>query len=108
MGTGYLIGGGFGNGTVGSGGYGNVVGRTVVDASTILHFSNIARTASMSASWELQRLEGTSLSAANKKCVACVILSSDVTVNCIRYSWRNSAVSVIRRVFSLSFAWMQR
>ena len=50
MGAGYIIGGGFGNGTVGLGGYGTVVGRNIVDDSTDLHFSNTALIASMSAS----------------------------------------------------------
>ena len=52
VGAGYCIRGGFGNGTVGLGGYGTVAGRTVGDAPTVLHFSNIARTASMAASLE--------------------------------------------------------
>ena len=64
MGAGYLIGGGFGNSMVGLGGYGNVVGRTAVDASTVLYFSNIAQTDSVAASWESQRLVGAYFSAA--------------------------------------------
>ena len=61
-------------------GYDTVVGRTLGDASIVLHFANIARTALMAASWELQRLMGTSLVASDKKCMAYVIMSSDVTI----------------------------
>ena len=70
----------FVNSTVGLGGFGTTVGGTVRDASTDIQFENIAWTALMAASWELHRLVGTSLSAAEKKCMACIILSSDVTV----------------------------
>ena len=80
VGAEYRIGGGFGNGTVGLGGCVTMVGRTVRDASTVIHFANIARTASMAVSWKSQRLAGTSLSTADKKCMECVILSSNVNV----------------------------
>ena len=80
VGAGYHIGAGFGNGTVGLGGFGNAVGGTVRYASTVLQFANISRTALMAASWELHRLAGTSLSVADNKCMSCVIMSSDVTV----------------------------
>ena len=76
----YCIGGGFGNVVDSLGGDGIVVGRTVGDSSTVIHFENIARTAFMAASWESQRLTGTSLIAAYKKGIACVIMSSRVTV----------------------------
>ena len=66
-------------------GYGTIVGRTLGDASIVLHFENIAQTALMDASSQLQRLTGTSLSAVEKNCMACVILSSDVTIPQVRY-----------------------
>ena len=44
----------------------------------VFPFVNIARTASIAANCESQILVGTSLSAAVKNCIACVILSSDV------------------------------
>ena len=61
----------------------------------IVPFVNIALTASMAANCELQMLAGTSLSAAIKNCMACVILSSDVICGCVRYLCKYSAVSVI-------------
>ena len=45
----------------------------------------------MTASWESNMLLGTYLSAANKKCMACVILSSAITLGCVRYSCKHSA-----------------
>ena len=79
MGAGYRTGGGFINSTTDLGGYGTVVGQTVGYASIVLHFANIVQTTLMPSSWELQRLTGTSLSATDKECMACVILSSNVT-----------------------------
>ena len=61
----------------------------------IVPFVNIALTASMAANYELQMLAGTSLSAAVKNCMACVILSSAVICGCVRYLCKYSAVSVI-------------
>ena len=80
VGAGYHIGDGFGNSTIGLGGFGTAVGGTIREDSTFLQFANMARTASIATSWELHRLVGTSLSAADKKCMECVILSSKVTV----------------------------
>ena len=62
-------------------------------------FENIALTESMAANCELQILAGTSLSAAFKNCMACVILSSAVIYGCIRYLCKYSAVSVIIYAF---------
>ena len=81
VGAGYLTGGGFSNGTADLCGYGTVVGRAVGDASIVLHFENIVRTASMAVSCILQRLMGTSLIDADKNCMECFIISSDVTVS---------------------------
>ena len=80
VGAGYRTRGGFINSTTDLGGYGTVVGRTVGYASIVLHFSNIVQTTPMATIWELQRLTDTSLSATDNKCMACVILYSDVTV----------------------------
>ena len=44
----------------------------------VFPFVNIALTASISANWESQILAGTSFSALDKTCIACVILSSAV------------------------------
>ena len=51
VGADYCTGGVFVNGMATLGGYRNVVERTIGDASTVLHFSNIARTASRALSW---------------------------------------------------------
>ena len=64
----------------------NTVGYTGGEGSTVHQFENIARTASMEASWESHMLLGTSLSAADKKYMVCVIISSAVTLGCVRYS----------------------
>ena len=80
VGAGYGTRAGFGNGTDGLGGDSTVVERTVGDASTVLHFENIAQTYLMAASWESQRLAGTCLSAIDKKFMTCVILYSGVTI----------------------------
>ena len=61
----------------------------------IVPFENIALTASMSANCELQILARTSLSAAVKNCMACVILYSAMICGCVRYLCKYSAVSVI-------------
>ena len=49
----------------------------------------------MATSWELHMLLGTYLRSADKKCMACVILSSDITLGCVRYSCKYSAMSII-------------
>ena len=51
----------------------------------IVPFEKISPTASMEANCELQMLAGTSLIAAVKHCMACVILSSDVMCGCVSY-----------------------
>ena len=57
----------------------------------------------------LEVLLGTYLSAANKKCMAWVILYSAVTRGCVRYACKYSAVSEIRSdLVLLSIAWMKR
>ena len=61
----------------------------------VFPFVNIALTASMEANCELKMLDGTSLSAAVKNCIACVILSSAMMWVCVRYICKYSAVSVI-------------
>ena len=53
----------------------------------------------MAANCGLQMLAGTSLSAAVKNCMACVILSSAVICGCVRYLCKYSAVSVIINAF---------
>ena len=63
--------------------------------SIVRQFANIVRTASIAANCESHMLVGTSLSAADKTCMAWVILSSTVTWGCVRYSCKYSAVSVI-------------
>ena len=62
---------------------------------SVLQFENIVLTASIAANCELHTLVGTSLSAADKKCMEWVIMYSDVTWGCVRYSCKYSAVSVI-------------
>ena len=109
MGAGLRSGDGFGNGMIGLGGLGTAVGYTVGKDSTIRQFSKIARTSSIAASWESHRLLGTSLSASDKKYMACAILSSAVTLGCLRCSCKYSAVSVISSSFVLlSISSMQR
>ena len=63
--------------------------------STVLQFENIDRTASIAANCESHMLVGTSLSAADKKWMAWIILYSAVTWVCVRYSCKYSAVSII-------------
>ena len=63
--------------------------------SIVRQFSNIVRTASIAANCKSHMLVGTSLSAAERKCMAWFILSSDVTCDCMGYSCKYSAVSVI-------------
>ena len=75
------------------------VGGTVRDASNVLQFANIARTASMATSLESHRLAGKYLSASYKKYMLCVIMSSRVNVGRVRYSCRYSDVSVISSAF---------
>ena len=76
-------------------GCGNTLFASGGKDSTVLQFSKIARTASITANCELHMLVGTSLSAADKKGMVWVILSSAVTWGCARYSCKYSAVSVI-------------
>ena len=61
----------------------------------IVPFENIALTASMAATCELQIIAGTSLNAAVNNYIACVILSSVVICGCVRYLCKYPAVSVI-------------
>ena len=83
---------------------GEAVGKTL----TVRQLAKIARTASMEAIWGLHMLLGTYFSAADKKCMTCVIVSSDVTLDCVRYSCKYLAVSVISSYFVLlSISWMQ-
>ena len=85
------------------------MGYTGGKESTVFQFAKISWTYSMAPSWESHMLLGTSLSATNKKCVACVLLSSLFMFGCVRYSCKYSDVSVIRSAFVLLFiAWMQR
>ena len=65
----------------------------------IFPFVNIALTESMADNCELQILDGKSLSAAVKKFIACVIMSSAVIWGCVRYLCKYSAVSVIINAF---------
>ena len=77
--------------------------------STVRQFAKMFWTASIAANCESHMLVGTSLSAADKKCMAWVILSSAVTWGCVRYLCKYSAVSVIiNDLVLLSIAWMQR
>ena len=77
--------------------------------SIVCQFSNIFRTVSIAANCELQMLVGTSFNAADKKCMAWVILSSAVTCGCVRYSCKYLAVSVlINALVLLPIAWIQR
>ena len=85
------------------------MGETGGKDSTVHHFAKISRTASMTASWKLHILLRTSLGAAKKKCMTCIIMSYDVTWDCVRYSCKYSVVSVIGSDFVLiSVDWMQR
>ena len=74
-------------------------GNTLCDSggkdSTVHQFSKIVWTSSIAASCESNMLVGTSLSAADKKCMAWVILSSYVTLGCVRYACNYSPVFVI-------------
>ena len=77
--------------------------------SIVCPFVNISRTASIAANCELHILVGTSLSAAVKKCMAWVIMSSAATWGCVRYSCKCLAVSVIiNALVLLSIDWIQR
>ena len=77
--------------------------------STVHQFAKIFRTASIDASWELHMMLGTSLSAADKKCMAWVIISSAVTWGWVRYACKYYSVSIINSdLVLLSIAWMQR
>ena len=88
---------------------GNTLGDTGVKDSNVCQFANIVWTASMAASWESHMMLGTSLSAADKKCMACVIMSSAVMLGCVRYSCKYSAGSVISSASVLLYiAFMQR
>ena len=63
--------------------------------STIRQFANIVWTTSIAANCESHMLVGTSLSAADKKWMAWVILYSTVTWGCVIYACKYSAVSLI-------------
>ena len=77
--------------------------------STVRQFAKMFWTTSIAANCESHMLVGTSLSAAEKKCMAWVILSSAVTWGCVRYLCKYSAVSVIiNDLVFLSIACMQR
>ena len=109
--TSFQTGRGFGYGTAGLNGNDKVGVSfgTVGLFSTVRHFENIARTASMDASCKSHRLSGTSFSEAVKKWMMCVMRSSGVIIGFVRYSWRNSTVSVMSNCFVfLSMAWKQR
>ena len=76
--------------------------------STVHQFAKIIRTSSIAATFESHMLVGTSLSAADKNCMAWVILYSAVTWGCVRYACKYYAVSAIMNdLVLLSTAWMQ-
>ena len=77
--------------------------------SSVRQFANIFRTASIATNCESHMLVGTSLSAADKKCMALVILSYAVMCGCMRYSCKDYAVSIIiNDLVLLSIDWIQR
>ena len=77
--------------------------------SNVRQFANIVRTASIADNCKSQMLVGKYFSAAEKKCMAWVILSSNVTWGCVRYSCNYLAVSVlINALVLLSISWIQR
>ena len=77
--------------------------------STIRQFANIAWTTSIAANCESHMLVGTSLIAADKKCIAWVILYYAFTWGCVRYTCKYSSVSIIiNDLVFMSIAWMQR
>ena len=77
--------------------------------STVRQFVKIVWTASISDNYESHMLVGTFLSAADKNCMAWVILYSSVTWDGVRYLCKYSPVSVIIiDLVLLSIAWMQR
>ena len=76
---------------------------------TVRLFAKIVWKTSIAASCESHILVGTSLSAADKKCIAWVILYSAVTWVCVRCTYKYSAVSVIINYLVFpSIDWMQR
>ena len=90
-------------------GCGNTLCASGGKDSTVHQFAKIFQTASISDNCESHLLVGTSLSAADKKYMAWVILSSGVTWGCVIYSCKYSAVSaIINDLVLLSIAWMQR
>ena len=102
MGVGYLNGA-----TTCLGMSGVECGDTV--GSSVRQFENIVMTASIAANFESHMLVGTSLSAADKECMAWVILSSADTWGCVRYSCKYSSMYVIINALVLmSIAWIQR
>ena len=107
MGVGYRIGAAVCLGMTGVG-YGNNLCASGVKDSTVRQFEKIVWTVSIAANCELNMLVGTYLSASDKKCMACFILSSAVTWVCVRYSCKYFAVSeTINNLVLLSIAWMQ-
>ena len=91
VGGGYRIGADAFSGTT-SVGCGNTLGDSGGKNSTMRQFAKIFRTASIAASCESHLMVGTSLSAADKKCMEWVILSSAVTWVCVRYACKYSAI----------------
>ena len=90
-------------------GCGNTLGDSGGIDFTVHQFANIVWTASIAANCELHMLVGESLSDADNKFMAWVILSSAVTWGCVRYSCSYYDVSVIiNDLVLLSIAWMQR
>ena len=88
-------------------------GNTLCDSGgkdyTVRKFAKIVRTASIDDNYESHMLVGTSLSAADKKCMVWVILSSAVTWGCVKYLCKYYSVSVIiNALVLLSIYWMQR
>ena len=81
----------------------------VVRILLLANLQRLFRTYSISASCEYHIVVGTSLSAADKKCMVWVILYSAVTWGCVRYACKYSAVSVIiSDLVFLPIAWIQR
>ena len=88
---------------------GNTVGFSGGKDSSVSQFANIFLTASIADNCESHMLVGTSLSAADKKWMVWGILSFAVTWGCVRYTYKDYAVSVIiNDLVLLSIDWMQR
>ena len=88
-------------------GYSNTLCDPGGKDSTVYQIANILRLALIAANFESHMLVGTSLSAADKKCMAWVIMSSAFTWICVRYACKYSAVSIILNdLVLMSIAWM--